>query len=93
MVAMSEKFGAGEWLTVTEAVGFMGCTDGWVRALLRDGKLPGARRIGQRVWLIPVAAATEARDNLSTRANAKKHLAKRPAAKRKKAKKTVARRK
>jgi hypothetical protein len=32
-----------------------------------------------------VKAAKEARDNLTTRANAKKHLAKRPAAKRKKA--------
>ena len=83
---MTEKFGNGEWLTVTEAVDFMGCTDGWVRALLRDGKLPGAKRIGQRLWLIPVAAATEARDNLSTRATAKRHLAKRPAARRKTAK-------
>ena len=86
MVALTEKFGNGEWLTVTEAVDFMGCTDGWVRALLRDGKLPGAKRIGQRLWLIPVAAATEARDNLSTRATAKRHLAKRPAARRKTAK-------
>lgn len=86
MVALTEKFGTGEWLTVSEAVEYMGCTDGWVRVLLRDGKLPGAKRIGQRIWLIPVAAATEARDNLSTRANAKKHLAKRPAARRKTAK-------
>ena len=86
MVALTEKFGKGEWLTVSEAVEYMGCTDGWVRALLRDGKLPGAKRIGQRLWLIPVAAATEARDNLSTRATAKRHLAKRPAARRKTAK-------
>jgi hypothetical protein len=63
----------------------MGCTDGWVRILLREGKLPGARRIGQRVWLIPTSAAKQARDALTTRSVGKKHLAKRPAAKRKKA--------
>ena len=79
-----QKIDGGEYLTVAEAVDYMGCTDGWVRVLLRDGKLPGARRIGQRVWLIPTSAAREARDNLTTRANAKRHLAKRPAAKRKK---------
>jgi excisionase family DNA binding protein len=82
-----QKLDGGEYLTVSEAVDFMGCTDGWVRALLRDGKLPGSRRIGQRVWLIPASAASEARDNLSTRAKAKRHLAKRPAAKRKKPRK------
>lgn len=81
---MPQKLGDGEYLTVAEAVDFMGCSDGWVRALLRDDRLPGAQRIGQRVWLIPTAAAKEARDNLSTRSVGKKHLAKRPAAKRKK---------
>jgi excisionase family DNA binding protein len=84
MIAMPQKLGDSEYLTVAEAVDFMGCSDGWVRALLRDDRLPGARRIGQRVWLIPTAAAKEARDNLSTRSVGKKHLAKRPAAKRKK---------
>jgi excisionase family DNA binding protein len=87
MVAMApQKLDGGEYLTVTEAVELMGCTDGWVRILLREGKLPGARRIGQRVWLIPTSAAKEARDALTTRSVGKKHLAKRPAAKRKKAK-------
>lgn len=80
-----QKLDGGEYLTVAEAVEVMGCTDGWVRILLREGRLPGARRIGQRVWLIPSAAALHARDTLTTRANGKKHLAKRPAAKRKKA--------
>lgn len=79
-----QKIDGGEYLTVSEAVDYMGCTDGWVRILLRDGKIPGARRIGQRIWLIPTAAAKEARDNLTTRANAKRHLAKRPVSKRKK---------
>lgn len=78
-----QKIDGGEYLTVSEAVDYMGCTDGWVRILLREGKLRG-RRVGERVWLIPVEAAREARDALSTRANGKKHLAKRPAASRKK---------
>jgi len=86
MVAMApQKIDGGEYLTVSEAVEVMGCTDGWVRILLREGKLPGARRIGQRVWLIPTSAAKQARDALTTRSVGKKHLAKRPAAKRKKA--------
>ena len=83
---MSQKLDGGEYLTVSEAVGVMGCTEGWIRSLLGRNAIPGARRFGQRVWLIPVAAAKEARDNLTTRANANKHLAKRPAAARKKAK-------
>jgi excisionase family DNA binding protein len=83
MVGMSQIIDGGEYLTVSEAVDFMGCTDGWVRALLRDGKLKG-RRFGERVWLIPLESAKECRDNLTTRANAKKHLAKRPVSKRKK---------
>jgi len=93
MIAMPHQFEDGEYLTVAEAVEVMGCSEGWVRALLGEGKLPGARRIGQRVWIIPAAAAREARENLSTRSVGKKHLAKRPAAKRKKPKKAAARRK
>lgn len=79
-----QKLDSGEYLTVAEAVALMGCSEGWVRTLLGEGRLPGARRIGQRVWLIPAAAAREARDALTTRSVGKKHLAKRPAAKRKK---------
>jgi excisionase family DNA binding protein len=87
MIAMApQKIDSGEYLTVAEAVEVMGCTEGWIRHLLGEGKLPGARRIGLRVWLIPAAAAKAARDGLSTRSVGKKHLAKRPAAARKKAK-------
>jgi hypothetical protein len=86
MVSMPQRIDGGEYLTVAEAVGVMGCTEGWIRSLLGREMLPGARRVGQRVWLIPATAAREARDNLSSRANAKRHLAKRPAAGRKKAK-------
>jgi excisionase family DNA binding protein len=87
MVAMTpQKIDGGEYLTVAEAVELMGCSEAWVRTLLGRGKLPGARRIGQRVWLIPHSAATEARDALTTRSLGKQHLAKRPASSRKKAK-------
>lgn len=90
---MPQKLDGGEYLTVAEAVEVMGCSEGWVRTLLGEGKLPGARRIGQRVWLIPTAAAREARDGLTTRSAGKKHLAKRPVAGRKKATKPLGRRK
>jgi excisionase family DNA binding protein len=93
MVCMTQKIDGGEYLTVSEAVDVMGCSDGWVRILLREGKLHGARRIGQRVWLIPAAAARAARDGLTTRSVGKKHLAKRPVSSRKKAKKPAAKRK
>ena len=90
---MPQQIDGGEYLTVAEAVEVMGCSEGWVRTLLGEGKLVGARRIGQRVWLIPAAAAREARDGLTTRSVGKKHLAKRPVSQRKKPKKAAARRK
>lgn len=93
MIAMAEQIEPGKYFTVAEAVEHMGCSEAWVRTLLGAGKLRGAKRIGQRVWIIPEAAATEARDSLTTRAKGKRHLAKRPAAKRKKAKKSATRRK
>lgn len=75
------------FMTIAETVGYMGCTDGWVRALLRRGTLRG-HRVGARLWLVSMASAKEARESLSTRATGKRHLAKRPAASRpKKAKK------
>ena len=84
MICMTQRIDGGEYLTVAEAVGVMGCTEGWIRHLLGEGKLPGARRIGQRIWLIPAQAAKAARDGLTTRSAGKKHLARRPASKRKK---------
>jgi excisionase family DNA binding protein len=84
MVSMPTKIEGREYLTIAEAVDYMGCTDGWVRHLLRSKKLRG-RMLGKRLWLIETHSATEQREALTTRANAKKHLAKRPAAKRKKA--------
>lgn len=81
----------GKYLTIAEAVAHIGCTDGWVRHLIRTGQLE-VRRLSERVQLVPLAAADRARDGLTTRANAKRHLAKRPAAKRKTTKKAAKRR-
>ncbi len=82
---MVHKLEGGEYLTIAETVQHMGCTDSWVRHLIREGKL-NVRTFSERVKLVPLAEAERAKDALTTRANAKKHLAKRPAAKRKKAK-------
>ncbi len=73
-----------DYLTVSEAVEFIGCTDGWVRILCREGKLE-SRMLGKRLRLVEKRSAAHIRDTLTTRATGKKHLAKRPAAKRKKA--------
>jgi excisionase family DNA binding protein len=91
MVSMAHNIDGEPHMTIAETVAYMGCTDGWVRALLRDGKLRG-KRLGERLWLVSLSSATEARDALTTRASGKKHLAKRPAAKRAK-KKSAKRRK
>ena len=92
MVAMAHRIDGQEYLTIAEAVAYMGCTDGWVRHLLREDKLRG-KRIGERLWLVSLESAREQRDALTTRANTKRHLAKRPLATRKPAKKAAKRRK
>lgn len=89
---MAEIVDGQRHLTIAETVEFMGCTDGWVRKLLRTGKLRG-RRIGQRLWLVLESSAKEARDDLTTRSSGKKHLAERPAADRKPKKAAPRRRK
>lgn len=85
---MAHNIDGVEYLTIAEAVTYMGCTDGWVRMLLRNKKLRG-KQIGQRLWLVTRESAAEVRDNLTTRAKGKKHLAKRPAAARRKPKKAA----
>lgn len=87
------KIDGREYFTVAEAVEFMGCSESWIRTLLGAQKFPGQRRIGQRIWLIPVASAVAAKGGLTTRSLGKKHLAKRPAARRKKPKKAASARK
>jgi len=89
---MAEMIDGKPHMTIAEAVDFMGCTDGWVRHLLRTNKLRG-KRIGQRLWLVSQESAIEARDGLTTRSAGKKHLAARPAAARKPKKKPAAPRK
>lgn len=64
---MPQQIGPVTYLTVEETVKAMGCTDGWVRMLCREGKLKGAIRFGQRAWLIPEAAAKAAKADLSSR--------------------------
>jgi hypothetical protein len=85
MVTMAYNIDGVDYLTVPEAVEFIGCTDGWVRVLCREGKL-ASRMLGKRLRLVEKRSAAHVRDTLTTRANAKKHLAKRPAAARKKPK-------
>lgn len=82
---------SGTYLSVAEAAEHMGCTEGWVRMLILQGKL-AAKKHGQRVWLIPLEAAAEAKGNLSTRSNGKKGQAVRPASDRKPARKPARRR-
>jgi excisionase family DNA binding protein len=84
MVSMAYNIDGVDYLTVSEAVEFIGCTDGWVRILCREGKLE-SRMLGKRLRLVEKRSAAHIRDTLTTRATGKKHLAKRPAAKRKKA--------
>lgn len=50
-------------LTVTEAAQLIGCTEGYVRRLLIEGKLKG-RKFGQKVWMVERDAADEFRDAL-----------------------------
>lgn len=66
---MPQQIGQVTYLTVEEAVRAMGCTDGWVRLLCREGKLDGAIRFGQRAWLIPEASAKAAKADLSSRSS------------------------
>jgi hypothetical protein len=83
MVSMAYNIDGVEYLTVPEAVEFIGCTDGWVRHLCREDKLK-SRLLGKRLRLVEKRSAAHVRDTLTTRSVGKKHLAKRPAANRKK---------
>ena len=85
---MPQQFQGGTYLTVTEAASFMGCSVGWVRMLILQGKLE-ATRVGNRTLLIAQAAAQRAKDGLTSRSLGKKEQAKRPAATRKPAKRAA----
>lgn len=88
MIALPQQFQGGTYLTVTEAASFMGCSVGWVRMLILQGKLE-ATRVGNRTLLIAQAAAQRAKDGLTSRSLGKKEQAKRPAATRKPAKRAA----
>ena len=61
-----------EWITIAEAVDAAGCTDGYLRRLLRQGRLEGWRA-GERAWLVLRDAISELRGQLSTRSNLRAH--------------------
>jgi excisionase family DNA binding protein len=79
MIAMADTIEGKLYLTVAEAMERMGCTDGWVRRLIRDGRL-AARKFGNRVWMIDAAGIDQAKAALTTRSVGKRHLSQRPAA-------------
>jgi excisionase family DNA binding protein len=57
-----------KYVTVTEAVQIAGCTDGYIRRLLREEKLTGWRA-GERAWLVELDSLMKLRGELSTRSN------------------------
>ena len=61
-----------EWITIAEAVDAAGCTDGYLRRLLRQGRLEGWRA-GERAWLVRRDAISELRGQLYTRSNLRAH--------------------
>lgn len=58
-----------KWVSVAEACEIAGCTDGWVRHLLRSGKLEGCQ-VNDWVWLVDRKAAERLRGTLSSRSHA-----------------------
>lgn len=71
----------GKWVSVAEAVSIAGCTDGWIRHLLRTGKLKGFQ-LNEWTWMVERQGCVELRKNLSSRSNAAKGKAAKPTAKR-----------
>lgn len=71
----------GKWVSVSEACGLAGCTDGWIRHLLREGKLTGFQ-LNDWTWMVDKAEAIALRGSLSSRSNAAKQKPTRPGGKR-----------
>ena len=46
----------GDWISLGDAVAIAGCTQGYLRRLLRDGRLEGWKA-GPRAWMIQRADA------------------------------------
>lgn len=70
-----------KWVSVSEACELAGCTDGWIRHLLREGKL-GGFQVNEWTWMVDRAEAVALRKNLSSRSNAAKDKPSKPATKR-----------
>ena len=49
----------GEFMTTKEAADFMGYAHDYVSRLCRDGKLPGAQMVAQKVWVIPTQSVID----------------------------------
>jgi predicted DNA-binding transcriptional regulator AlpA len=45
-----------DYVTASEAAKILGKTSGMIWVLCKDGKLPGAKKMGNAAWLIPRAA-------------------------------------
>ena len=55
-----------KWVSVAEACEIAGCTEGWIRYLLREGKLAGIQFNGW-TWMIERKGAVALRCTLSAR--------------------------
>lgn len=55
-----------KYVSVAEACDLAGCTDGWIRHLLREGKLSGIQFNGW-TWMIDRKEAVALRSTLSAR--------------------------
>ena len=45
-----------DYVTASEAAKMLGKTSGMIWILCKDGKLPGAKKMGNAAWLIPRAS-------------------------------------
>jgi hypothetical protein len=70
-----------KWVSVSEACDLAGCTDGWIRHLLREGKL-GGFQVNEWTWMVSREDAVALRENLSSRSNAAKDKPAKPTTKR-----------
>lgn len=70
-----------KWVSVSEAVAIAGCTDGWIRHLLRTGKLKGFQ-VNEWTWMVDRADCVGLRKSLSSRSNAAKGKPGKPTPKR-----------
>jgi hypothetical protein len=70
-----------KWVSVSEACELAGCTDGWIRHLLRERKLDGFQ-VNEWTWMVSRADAVALRESLSSRSNAAKEKPPKPTPKR-----------